>query len=177
MCCAAIYVSSQSRRSNAPTRGCFSANHLGGKNVSRCRETCAGTPGRWCWTDQRGKAPSAPPGARLVRASLNSICNVNNKERNPCPPASCICRGDPRGRPPCWFSSPFPSGEGVGGRGLLKAVRGKRVEEALARCFILSCLRHEKRPHKAVNLSRLPAYVYPLFGGSLFWCYFTAKFR
>ena len=55
----------------------------------------------------------------------------------------------------------------TGGRpaGRQKAVRGKRVDEILARYAIPSRLRHEKKPHEADNLSRLAAYVYPLLKG------------
>lgn len=43
--------------------------------------------------------------------------------------------------------------------------RGKTVEETLARSFVSSCLRQEKKRHKAGNLSPLPSPVYPLLRG------------
>lgn len=46
-----------------------------------------------------------------------------------------------------------------------KRVEGRRktVEEIIARYCFPACLRHETRPYMAGNLSRLPAYVFPVF--------------
>ena len=65
------------------------------------------------------------------------------------------------------LAPPLPRERGPGGEVAKRRLdgRGKTVEEILARYFIPPCLRHEKKPHKAGNLSPLPSTLSPLLRG------------
>ena len=70
----------------------------------------------------------------------------------------------PAGRRPAFLPLSFGR-EGRGERSPKdgETREGRREKRSLPVVFIPPCPRHEKRPHKAGHLSRLPAYGFPLY--------------